>query len=134
MAREKPFKRFAQIGHQMEAVSTLHRLGNRCLCCCSIVPSTIPAHDLNFWVGFHPGGCGCGFSVRQDIEDLMTLQIDQKRAEGAATLERKVINPKLANLPDRLGRQGHNAPENGMARGLDSQPIGDTNAQPATCR
>ncbi len=70
----------------------------------------------------------------EDIEDLMTLQIDQKRAESASTLERKVINTKLGDLPNRLGRQGHNAPENGMERGLYSQPIGDTHAKPTARR
>ena len=64
----------------------------------------------------------------------MTVQVDQKRAEGAATLERKVINTKLGNVSNRLGWQGHNAPENGVARGLDSEPIGDTNSQPAAGR
>src|SRR5215472_8277281 len=113
MAREKSFKRFTQIGHQMEPVGALNRLGNRCLCRSRVVPSTIPAHDPDFWMGFHPGGCGFGFSVRQDIEDLMTLQVNQKRAEGAATLERKVINPQLDNVPNRLRGPRHNAPENG---------------------
>jgi len=134
MAREKSFKRLTQIGHQMEPVGALNRLGDRCLCRSSIVTSTIPAHYPDFWVGLHPGGCGFGFSVREDIENLMTLQIDQKRAEGAATLKRKIINTKLGNLPNWLGWQGHNAPENGMARGLYSESICDTNAQPAAGR
>ncbi len=64
----------------------------------------------------------------------MTLQIEQKRAESASTLERKVINTKLGNRPNRLGRQGHHAPENGLARGLYAQPISDTHAQPAAGR
>src|SRR5438445_5783763 len=134
MTREKSLKRLTQIGHSMEPVGALNCLGSRYLCRCSIVASTILAHYPDFWMRFHPGGCSFGFSVREDIFDLVTLQIDQKRAVSAATFERKIINTQLGNLPNQLSWQGHNASKNGLARGLYCEPIGDTNAQPATSR
>ena len=90
----------------MEPVGALNRLGDRCLCRSSIVTSTIPAHYPDFWVGLHPGGCGFGFSVREDIENLMTLQIDQKRAEGAATLKRSGKGNDVAVIPSPKNRTG----------------------------
>ena len=102
-------------------------------------PPHSPLHDPGSRPGFLGGmriqaAAVSAFLRGEDIEDLMTLQIDQKRAESASTLERKVINTKLGDLPNRLGRQGHNAPENGMERGLYSQPIGDTHAKPTARR
>src|SRR5439155_17172584 len=106
MAREKPFKRFTQVGHQMKPVGALDRLGNRSLSRSSIVPSAIPAHDPDFWVRFHPGGCGFGFSIGEDIFDLMSLQIDQKRAEGTSTLEWSGKGNDVAIVPSPKNRAG----------------------------
>jgi hypothetical protein len=50
-ARETLPEMYGRLGHQMEPVGALRRLGSRCLCRRSIVSSTIPAHDLDFWVG-----------------------------------------------------------------------------------
>ena len=90
----------------MEAVGALNRLGSRCLRRRSIISPTIPAHDPDFWVGFHPGGCGFGFSVREDIDDLMALQIDQKRSIGASTLEGSGKGNDVAIAPSPKNRTG----------------------------
>ena len=91
MARENSFKRFTQVGHQMEPVGTLNRLRSRSLCRRSIVSSAISAHHPDFWVRSHPGGCSFRFSIRQNINDVMALQIDEKRSIGASTLQCEII-------------------------------------------
>lgn len=44
---------------------------------------------------------------------------------------RKIINAKLYDVPDRLGGQGHDAPEDGEPAGLDPHAIRDTHARSA---
>jgi hypothetical protein len=47
---------------------------------------------------------------------------------------REIIYSKLDDLSDRLCGQGHDAPENGDARGLYAQPICDADTKPTPSR
>ena len=85
MAREEAFNRLTQVGQEMEPVGTLDCLRCRRQSRRSVVSSTISAHHPDLWMGPHPGGGGFGFSIRQNIENLMTLQIDQECSIGAST-------------------------------------------------
>jgi len=118
MAREKPFKRFTQVGHQMEPIGALNRLGSVFVSRSSIVSSTILAHNFQFWVGSHPGGRSVCCLVCEDIEHTVCLEVYNNRPEFAPTSEREIIYANLWNFPNGLWGQRHNTPENGVARGL----------------
>src|SRR5579884_1864705 len=134
MAREEPFNRLTQVGQEMEPVGTLDGLRCRRQSRRSVVSSTISAHHSDFWMGPHPGGGGFGFPIRQNIENLMTLQIDQERSIDASTLERKIINAELGDLSNWLGGQRHDAAKQRVACGLDAHAICDASAQSASSR
>ena len=70
----------------MEPVGTLHRLGSRCLGRSSVVSDPGPGSRPGFLGEMRIQAAAVSAFLRgEDSEDLMTEQIDQKRAEGAAT-------------------------------------------------
>jgi hypothetical protein len=131
MASETPFQRLPQILQHVEAVRALDRLGSACRSSRSIVSSTIPTDQRDFWMGGHPGGCVFCFAVSQDIDHLVCLQIDEDGAEPASPFEGKIIDAKLDDWFDRLCGQGHDAPKNGESAGLDPHTICDAHTQSA---
>src|SRR6266699_1247724 len=117
----------------MESVGALNRLGSAFVSRSSIIPSSISAHNFQFWVGSHPGCRSVCCPVCKNIEHMVCLEVHHNRAELAPTSEREIIYANLWNFPNWLCRQRHDAPENGVARGLYSQAICDTDAKSATC-
>ena len=61
----------------------------------------------------------------------MGSKVDENGAERAPTPEREIINAKLDDLSEWISGQSHDASENGLARGWDSQTIGDPDPKPA---
>ena len=75
-ARETLPEIYGRLGHQMEPISALHRLGSRCLCRSSIVADPGPGSRPGFLGGMRIQVAAVSAFLRgEDIEDLMTLQI-----------------------------------------------------------
>jgi hypothetical protein len=55
---------------------------------------------------FHPGRCGFLLTVRQEIKDLVPLQIHQHGAKGSATTERSGKGNDVAIIPSPKNRTG----------------------------
>src|SRR5271165_1989756 len=79
----------------MEAISNLGCLWSPRACSSSILSPAIPTDDLDFWVPFHPDFCCFRFAIRQEINDVVALHVDQDRAEFSPTTEGKIIDSKL---------------------------------------
>ncbi len=60
----------------------------------SVCSTAITAHDLDARVRSQPGGQCLGSSIGQEVHPTMALQIDQNRAVGATSAQRKIINAK----------------------------------------
>jgi hypothetical protein len=87
-----------QILPDMIAVCDLDRLRGACFGCGSIVFAAIAADMGGFRMPFHPSRCGVLLTVRQEVKDLMPLQIHQYRAKGSAPAKRESSTPKCSTL------------------------------------
>src|SRR5438552_10816945 len=79
-------------------ICDLNRLRSAFFSSCSIVFAAIAADMGDFGMLFHPSCCGFLLTVRQEIKDLMQLQIHQHRAKGSATAEREVVHTQMRHL------------------------------------
>src|SRR5437016_3043455 len=100
----------------MESIGTLSRLWSACRGRGGIVSSTISTHHHQIRVLAHPGGGGLGFAVRQEIDDVPGLQIDENGAKAAPTQKRKIV---YAQKEERFGgiRQIHDAAQDRLTGG-----------------
>jgi hypothetical protein len=56
VTRENPFQSLTKVFEEMEPICRLRGSWNRFSGGGSVVASSISTHQLNFWVGCHPGG------------------------------------------------------------------------------
>jgi len=104
----------------MEAISNLGRLWGPFTGSGSIISSTISTDELDFWVRFHPGfRCFC-LAVRQEVNHLVALHIDENAAKLPPTTKGEVIYSKLYYLFYWRCWKGHDAAEDGHPAGLYS--------------
>src|SRR5437588_8921162 len=106
----------------MEAISHLNRLRSAGRCRAGVLTASVAADMGDFGMRFHPGRCGVLLTVRQEIKDLMPLQIHQYSAKGSATAEREVVHSQMLHLVCRLCGKLHDAPQDTRPRGLYPQP------------
>jgi hypothetical protein len=104
----------------MEPICCLRGCWNRTPSGSSIISSAISTHQCDFRVRRHPRGRGFSFSIRQDINDPMTLQIYQDSAVISSPPEREIVYSKLSHSLDRLSWQGHDPAKNRHPRGVYS--------------
>jgi hypothetical protein len=71
----------------------------------------------------HPCSSRFHVSVRQEIDHLVTLQVDKDGPKSTAPSNRKVVNPKLRNLSNRSYWKRHHPAENGHPGRLYPKPI-----------
>src|SRR6266851_4465742 len=134
MTRQQAFYSLSQIFDHMESISTLSRLWSRSLRSRSIVASAISADRHQVGILAHPGRRGLRFAVRQEIHDVLGLQIDQDRAKPAPTQEGKVV---YAKKEDRFGggiRQSHDVAQDRLTSRSYSQTSRESGASFATRR
>src|SRR5437763_5325802 len=105
----------------MEAISYLNRLRSAGRCRARVLTASVAAHMGDFGMRFHPGRGGVLLTVRQEIKDLMPLQIHQHGAKGSATAEREVVHTQIHHLVGRLGGKLHDSPQDTRSRGLYPQ-------------
>lgn len=95
MTGQQTFQSLSKIFEQMKPIRTLDGLRSATGYRRGIVAATIPTHQLDFWVRAHPGRRGLFLPIGQEVNDVVTLQIDQDRAEFSPATERKVIYPEF---------------------------------------
>src|SRR5258708_33264395 len=123
---EQELDRLCQILPAMLAVCDLDRLRSAFFGCGSRVFAAIAADMGDFRMPFHPSRGGVLLTVRQEVKDLMPLQIHHYRAKGAAPAKREVVHPQVLHLVCRLCGKLHDATQNARTLGLSPQ----TSTQP----
>src|SRR5882757_3024107 len=92
--------RLAQVLQQMEAVRDLPGLWRALARAISIETSAVPANDLNLGMSLEPFGSGGRRTIRQHIDHLSTLQVNNDCPVAATLSPAPVID---AGHPDRSG-------------------------------
>jgi hypothetical protein len=108
MAVEHPLQRLPEILEQMKAVSYLDCSGCALPSSFSVLSAPITADDGNAGMAPQPGGKGSCAAVGQQVNHLMSLQVHEHAAVGAATAEGEVIDtqyPWRRPTPKRKGVQ-----------------------------
>src|SRR5207248_7700435 len=100
---EQELDRLCQIVPDMIPICDLNRLWSAFFGCSSIVFATIATDMGNFGMPFHPSRCSVLVAVRQEVKDLMLLQIHKYCAKGSPTAEREVVYSQMRHLVCRLG-------------------------------
>ena len=72
---------------KMKAVCDLGHLGHDVLCGVGIFTAAIPAHDLDTRMSHQPGRELVTAAVRQQVDHVVLLQVDQNAAVGATAAE-----------------------------------------------
>jgi hypothetical protein len=86
------------------------------------------------WVGGHPRGGGFGLPVRQQINDLVRVQVYHDRAERSPTLKGKVVVAQTRHMFCWRGGQSHHPAHNRHPGRGDSQMRGQSRAESAARR
>ena len=94
----------AQVVQQVETVCDLHCLRSHAARGVRVFTAAIPTDNLHPWMSEQPGGKLVATAVREHIDDVMPLQIDQNAAIGPAASEREVVHTE--NTGSRQMRQG----------------------------
>src|SRR6266699_2704777 len=105
----------------MEAISHLNRLRSAGRCRAGVLTASVAADMGDFGMRFHPGRCGVLLTVRQEVKDLMPLQIHQHGAKGSATAEREVVHTQMHHLVCLWGAKLHHSPQDTRPRDLYPQ-------------
>src|SRR5205085_2907326 len=116
----------------MEAISNLGRLWSPFTSCSSILSPAIPTDNLDFWMRLHPGFCCFSFAIRQEVNDLVALQVQQDRAEFSPTTEGKVIYSKLRYPFSGCCWKDHETTKDRCGRRLNSQTSRQSSSQLST--
>nr|WP_238193025.1 hypothetical protein [Methylobacterium frigidaeris] len=107
------FDGLPHVGEQVPAIGDLLRLGSAEACTSGILRRAIPGDEFDAGMPFEPAGYrGCR-AIREEIDDAVTIEIDDDRAVPAALPDRPVVDPD----PDGSRRVGHwragDEPQNG---------------------
>ncbi len=86
----------------------------------------------DLWMLSHPGGSGFGLPVRQQVDDLMRVQVHNDCAEGSAASKGKIVEAKTLDVIYRRGGQSHHPTDNGHPGRGDAQMRGQSRTEPAT--
>src|SRR5579863_7643275 len=107
----------------MEAIGHLNGLWSAGRGSTGVFRASVTAHMGDFWMSGHPRGSGVGLPVRQQVDDLVRVQIDHDRAERSTAPKRKIIDAQtLYVLSLRTGQR--QAPPKNRNRGGDYSKVG----------
>lgn len=115
---------FGQVVPQMPPISHLHRVRSTALAGFGVRAGTIPADHLGARVFTQPSGKRVYLPVRQDIDRLPGVHVDQNRAIAPIASQREVVHAQhrhRANLG--IGQATHQAQQRIAADG-QTQPSG----------
>src|SRR5260370_23862924 len=105
----------------MVPICDLNRLRSAFFSSCGIVFAAIATDMGDFGMLFHPSCCSFLLTVRQEIKDLMPLQIHQHRAKGSATAEREVVHTQMRHLVCFRGGTLHDSTQDARPRGPNTE-------------
>jgi hypothetical protein len=91
MTCQHPLQSLPKVLEQVEPICTLSGLRSATSSSRGIVSSTITTHEPDFRVRAHPSRDGFDGSVRQEVNDVVALQIYEDGAERSSTSEREII-------------------------------------------
>src|SRR5207248_2946720 len=112
---------FRQVLGHMEAISYLNRLRSAGRYRAGVLTAAIAAHMGNVGMRLHPGCGGFLLPVRQEIKDVVPLQIHQYGAKGSATARREVVYPQMHHLVCRLCSKHHDSTQDTRPRGPNTK-------------
>jgi hypothetical protein len=73
-----------QVLEQMKAISHLHCAWSSTSESFGEGPRPITGDDFEFCLAFQPGGQGCSPTIRQQVYDLVRLEVDEDGAEDVS--------------------------------------------------
>src|SRR2546423_14227693 len=129
----KPSKASPKLLIPWNLSADFRRLWSACRRSGCIVSSTISTHCHQIRVLALTFGGGLRFAVRQEINDVPGLQIDENRTKPAPTQKRKIVSAKKE---DRFGggnRQIHDAAQERLTSGPEC-PAGGRAGAPRCAR
>jgi hypothetical protein len=115
------FQHVGQVVDQVPAVGDLDRLGRTIAGAFRIGAGAVPGDERDAGMRPQPGGKTAAGAIREEIDGVVTLQVDQDRAVREALVDRPVVDAKhgwhrprdfgrLAEEPQqRVGTDGHPA-------------------------
>ncbi|BAR47373.1 hypothetical protein Maq22A_2p42770 (plasmid) [Methylobacterium aquaticum] len=112
---EPAFDGLPHVGEQVPSIGDRLRLGSAEACTSGILGRAIPSDEFDAGVPFEPAGYrGCR-AIREEIDDAVTVEVDDDRAVTAALPDRPVVDAD----PDGSRRVGHrhagDEPQHGRA-------------------
>ncbi|MEN3237792.1 hypothetical protein PUR29_30330 [Methylobacterium ajmalii] len=114
-ALEPAFDGLLHVSEKVPSIGDLLRLGSAEACASRVLGRAIPGDEFDAGVPFEPAGHrGCR-AIREEIDDAVTVEVDDDRAVTAALLDRPVVDAD----PDGSRRIGHrhagDEPQHGRA-------------------
>jgi hypothetical protein len=91
---QQPLQEVTKIAQQVPTIGHLNGVGSALGGPVGVKASTISADDLNPRMCLEPGRQSRSAALRQQIHEVVLLQIDQDRAIGLAFVFRPIIDPK----------------------------------------
>ena len=131
---EESLHRIRQVLANMEAVSNLNRLWRASRSRASVLRTSVAAHMGDLWMGGNPHGSPFCLPVRQDVNDLVRVQVYNDCAECSAAPKRKIIEAQALYMLGLRSGQRHHPAYNRHPGGGDAQVRGQTRAESATGR
>nr|WP_243761756.1 hypothetical protein [Streptomyces sp. YIM 98790] len=92
VAGDGPLDGLDEVVEQVPAVRALDGVGCSGACAVGVGGSAVAADDLDTGVVGQPGGKGGGLTVRQNIDGVVGVDIDQDRAVGVPPAEGEVVH------------------------------------------
>src|SRR5229473_8383826 len=123
-----------EVFEHMEPICTLDGLRSATGCRRGRVAAAIPTHQLDFWMRFHPSFGRFCLAIRQEINDVVALQVYQDGAEFSPTTESEIIYPKLCYLFSGCCWKDHDTAKDRCWRRLNSETLRESGSQLSTGR
>jgi hypothetical protein len=85
-------------------------------------------------VGLHPRFSAFSFAIRQQVNYLVTHDIDENGSVGSPSPQGEVIDPNLPDWSCLFNGQGHDTTQKGRRRGREGKPLREPCADLSTRR
>lgn len=117
-------QRIAQIAQQMPAVRDLDRRWRAV----GVSPRAVTGDDLDTRVRPEPSGQGLGLPIRQQVDDLVALEIDQGGAVAVAAPERPVVDAQHPGWRSNHRGLAHHQAQQRVRADRHGEPLGQPSA------
>ncbi len=114
----------------MPAISHLDRARRSGARAVGVGSAPVPADHLGARMDAQPGRERVCFPVREQVDGLAGLDVDQQRAVDAAPAEREIIHPEDGHRPARRAGQRHHQAQQAGPAGQHAQQPGQPGPRP----